>query len=96
MGLEVRIKELVAIGASVTANCQPCLRYHVDKAAEDGVDSLEIAEAIQIGKLVRKGAAHKMDQLISVLQDPKAAVLSPSGPARPSASAGPAGCGSGG
>ncbi len=36
MSLENRIKELIAIGASVTANCQPCLEYHVGKAKEAG------------------------------------------------------------
>jgi AhpD family alkylhydroperoxidase len=32
MGMNDRIRELIAIGASITANCQPCLKYHVDKA----------------------------------------------------------------
>lgn len=61
MKLDKRIVELVAIGASVTANCQPCLQYHVDKALESGAADLEIAEAIEVAKAVRKGAAAKMD-----------------------------------
>ncbi len=64
MGLEKRIKELIAVGASVTANCQPCLEYHVGKARENGSNESEIREAIETGKLVRKGAASKMDKLI--------------------------------
>jgi AhpD family alkylhydroperoxidase len=67
MKLDSRIKELVAIGASVTANCQPCLQYHVDKALESGADESEITEAIEIGKMVRKGAASKMDKFASSL-----------------------------
>jgi AhpD family alkylhydroperoxidase len=61
MKLDTRIKELIAVGASVTANCQPCLQYHVSKARESGADEEEIAVAIAVAKAVRKGAAAKMD-----------------------------------
>ncbi len=61
MAIDNRIKELVAVGASVTANCQPCLQYHRDKALEFGADDAEIVAAIEVGKQVRKGAAGKMD-----------------------------------
>jgi AhpD family alkylhydroperoxidase len=64
MKLDNRTSELVAIGASVTANCLSCLEYHVGKATENGVDSEEIAHAIEVGKMVRKGAAGKMDKLV--------------------------------
>ncbi len=70
MKLDNRIKELIAIGASVTANCQPCLQYHLRKALENGVDEQEIAEAVEIGKMVRKGAASKMDKLALSLMHP--------------------------
>ena len=62
MKLDCRIKELVAIGASVTANCQPCLQYHVGRALESGADEGEVTEAVEVGKMVRKGAASKMDK----------------------------------
>ena len=65
MKLDKRIEELIAVGASVTANCQPCLQYHVDKALEDGASDLEIAQAIEIATMVRKGAAAKMDKFAS-------------------------------
>jgi len=67
MKLDSRIKELIAIGASVTANCQPCLQYHVDKALEGGANESEITEAVEVGKMVRKGAASKMDKFASSL-----------------------------
>ena len=60
-----KMTELVAIGASVAANCHPCVKYHVNKAQEIGVDKEDIAEAISVGKMVRKGAAGKMDELTS-------------------------------
>ena len=62
MKLDNRIKELIAVGASITANCQPCLEYHVDKAKEFGADEQEITEAIEVGKTVRRGASSKMDK----------------------------------
>ncbi len=65
--MDIRIKELIAIGASVTANCQPCLKYHVNKAKESGADEQEIMDAIAVAKMVRKGAASKMDQLASTV-----------------------------
>ena len=67
MKLDNMIRELVAIGASVTAGCQPCLKYHVDKALESGANESEISAAIEVGKIVRKGAAHKMDSFASGL-----------------------------
>lgn len=59
--MESRVKELIAIGASVTANCQPCLQYHVSKARENGADDEELDIAIAVAKAVRKGAVAKMD-----------------------------------
>jgi len=67
MNIDNRIEELIAVGASITANCQPCLQYHVAKAAECGADPQQIAAAIEIGKMVRKGAAAKMDQFAATL-----------------------------
>ena len=67
MKLDNRITELIAIGASVAANCQPCLQYHIDKALESGASDLEIAQAIEVAKTVRKGAAAKMDQFAATI-----------------------------
>ena len=69
MKLDNRISELIAIGASITANCQPCLQYHIDKALENGANEHEIAEAIEVAKKVRKGAAAKMDQFAATISE---------------------------
>lgn len=68
MELDNRILRLIAVGASVTANCQPCLQINVAKALESGTNQQEIAEAIEVGKMIRKGAASKMDQFFSSLE----------------------------
>ena len=67
MKLDNRVKELIAVGASITANCQPCLEYHVRTALKNGAGEDEIAEAIEVGKLVKNGAAAKMDKFIDGL-----------------------------
>jgi len=84
MKLDNRIVELIAIGASVTANCQPCLQYHVDKALESGANDTEIAQAIEVAKMVRKGASAKMDKFAST--------ISITEPSNAGASAGGCGC----
>jgi AhpD family alkylhydroperoxidase len=67
MKLGDRIRELIAIGSSVGANCHSCLEYHFGKAREQGIPDDEIAEAIEVGKMVRKGAQGKMDKLATNL-----------------------------
>jgi hypothetical protein len=62
MILENRILALIAVGASVAANCQPRLEHNLATALKSGASSLEIGEAIEVGKRVRRGAADKMDK----------------------------------
>lgn len=63
--LDEKIKELIAIGASVSANCQPCVLFHIGKARQLNIDSELIEQAFEVGKMVRKGAAGQMDKLLS-------------------------------
>jgi AhpD family alkylhydroperoxidase len=65
--LDQKIKELIAIGASVSANCHPCVKYHTAKARKMEIDEAEIQEAIEVGKMVRKGAAGEMDEMLEEL-----------------------------
>ena len=70
MELESRIQALIAVGAAVSANCQPCLQSTVAMALKSGASEQEIAGAIEVGKRVRKGAAAKMDKFILSLNHP--------------------------
>jgi AhpD family alkylhydroperoxidase len=81
MKLDCRILRLIAVGASITANCQPCLQTNVTEALKEGADKQEIAEAIEVGKRVRQGAASKMDKFASNLNQaiPLTATLSTEG-----------------
>jgi AhpD family alkylhydroperoxidase len=64
---DAKIKELIAIGASVSANCHPCMKYHTAKARELKIDEAEIQQAVDVGRMVRKGAAGQMDELLEEL-----------------------------
>ncbi|MBI5094039.1 MAG: carboxymuconolactone decarboxylase family protein [Candidatus Hydrogenedentes bacterium] len=59
--LDTKTKELVAIGASVVANCQPCLDYHAEEARKAGASDSEMRDAAGIARMVRKAGAEKMD-----------------------------------
>ena len=65
--MDEQTKKLIAVGASVGANCHPCLEHHVGKALEFGIDHNKIMEAINIAKAVRQGAASSMDKLAMTL-----------------------------
>jgi AhpD family alkylhydroperoxidase len=76
MKLDDRIRALIAVGASITANCQPCLQSTITMALESGADEQEIAEAIEVGRMVRKGAASKMDKFASSVYNAAASFAS--------------------
>lgn len=65
--MEEKVKLLIAVGAAVAANCIPCLKTAVDQVRDSGIEKKEILEAIQIGRLIRRGANGKMDQFTSTL-----------------------------
>ena len=70
--MDEKTKELIAVGASVTAHCQPCLTYHVAKAKEQGIGEDEIREAIAVGHMVEKGAMSAMRQFSAGILEAKA------------------------
>ena len=63
--LDEKTKELIALGASVSCNCHPCVKFHVDKTEKLGIGPKEIEEALKVGIMVRTGAAGQMDKLLS-------------------------------
>jgi AhpD family alkylhydroperoxidase len=81
MKLDERTMRLIAVGASISAHCQPCLEINVKKALEHGADEQEIAEAIEVGRLVGRSAAAGMDKFASNLSkaSPSPAIAQNSG-----------------
>jgi AhpD family alkylhydroperoxidase len=62
LGMEQKFRELIAIGAATTANCIPCLDFHFKKARDLDATMDEIEEAIEVGRMVRRGAARSWDK----------------------------------
>jgi len=42
-------KELIAIGISVVIDCESCMQWHIEQAAQAGATSAEVLEAIEVG-----------------------------------------------
>ncbi len=55
-------KELIAIGASLTAHYQPCMAFHINKARKLGIRDNEIDEAIAVGHMIQMGAMSVIDK----------------------------------
>lgn len=52
------VAELVAIGAAVAANCEPCLRHHLREAEKLGVSPADLNRAVELAARV-KDAPHR-------------------------------------
>jgi AhpD family alkylhydroperoxidase len=57
------ITELVAIGAAIAANCEPCFKYHFNQARKLGVSMTDIAAAIQTAQSVKQAPAQSIARL---------------------------------
>lgn len=57
------IRELIAIGASIAANCEPCFRAHYKKAKDAGVSKEEMLEAVAVGEGVKNASAKNIMNL---------------------------------
>ena len=62
--IDAKTKELIAIGSSVACNCHPCVKFHTEKARKMDIEPELIQQAFEVGKMVRKGAAGQMDELL--------------------------------
>jgi AhpD family alkylhydroperoxidase len=49
--------EAVAVGAAIASNCEPCFRFHYDKARKLGVSKEDMARAVATAKMVKEAPA---------------------------------------
>lgn len=49
--------ELVAIGAAIASNCEPCFKFHYDKARKLGVSREDMLRAVTTAQKVKEGPA---------------------------------------
>lgn len=57
------VAELVALGAAIAANCEPCFRYHYDQAHRLGVSKEDMWLAVQTAQAVKEQPARQMVEL---------------------------------
>lgn len=62
--MDTKAKELVLLGASVSAHCFPCFDFHLEQARKLGICEADIRESIQAGFMVMNGAGDKMREKI--------------------------------
>ncbi len=70
------VNELVAIGAAIAANCQPCFKYHHQRAQALGVSEDDMTSAVNAAMAVKKMAERETlqlaDQMLSSVPEGKA------------------------
>ncbi len=57
------VAELVAIGAAIAANCEPCFKYHYQQARKLGVSRKDMMRAVKTAQSVKETPAKAMLQL---------------------------------
>lgn len=57
------VQELVAIGAAIASNCEPCFRFHYDQARKLGVSKEDMARAVTTAKRVKESPARAVVEL---------------------------------
>jgi AhpD family alkylhydroperoxidase len=57
------VAELVAIGAAIGSNCEPCFKYHYNLARKLGVSKEDIAQAVEMADCVKRVPAQSILEL---------------------------------
>jgi AhpD family alkylhydroperoxidase len=89
--VDARAEELIAIGASLTAHCQPCLTYHVASARSLGLTEADIRAAMEIGQRVEKGSQVAMRRFADSVADGSPSTAASQAPACCGGAAAPGG-----
>jgi AhpD family alkylhydroperoxidase len=55
-----QVAELVAIGAAIASNCEPCFKYHYDQARKLGVSNADMRRAVDMAQMVKDTPARAM------------------------------------
>jgi arsenite methyltransferase len=57
------VAELVAIGAAIASNCEPCFRYHYDRARKLGVSKGDMELAVKTAQMIKDTPAQSILEL---------------------------------
>jgi AhpD family alkylhydroperoxidase len=89
-----QVRELIALGAAIAATCEPCLKFHTQKAQEVGLTDAQMREAIAVGRMVKEASAKNIYELAEKLI-PEAAKVSSCGSTKDESAAATGCCGGG-
>ena len=67
--LSAKVKELMIIAVSVALRCEPCIRFHTQKALKMGITRKEMLEAAGVAILMAGGPAVAYSSILSELLD---------------------------
>ena len=51
------VAELVALGAAIASNCEPCFKFHYDQARKLGVTDADMRRAVDLAQQVKEAPA---------------------------------------
>jgi len=79
------VAELVAIGAAIASNCEPCFKFHFDKARKLGVSREDMWAAVTLAQNIKEAPAKAMLDLAGryLRQDASPAAAAPAEAAAP-------------
>jgi AhpD family alkylhydroperoxidase len=63
--MDTKTKLLIAVGAAVVANCQPCLKTLLKKTKDAGITEKEILETVGVARVIRKNAQTQVDKFLA-------------------------------
>lgn len=55
--LPKKTKELIAVGISTVIDCESCMQWHIEQAAQAGAAMQEVLEAVEVGMEMGGGPA---------------------------------------
>jgi AhpD family alkylhydroperoxidase len=69
-----QVAELVAIGAAIASNCEPCFKFHYDQARKLGVGDTDMRRAVDLARKVKETPARAVLDLASRYLDKKSSL----------------------
>jgi AhpD family alkylhydroperoxidase len=69
-----QVAELVALGAAIAANCEPCFKFHYAEAKKLGVCTADMRRAVDLAQKIKEAPASAMLDLAQRLLEPAAAL----------------------
>ena len=69
-----QVAELVAIGAAIASNCEPCFKFHYDQARKLGVTDADMRRAVDLAQRVKETPARAVLDLAHRYLDKKTAL----------------------